>query len=309
MVVHLVHRMLGALLVLLAVSAITFFLLSAAPGDAASTLAGETASQAQMAALRADLGLDQSLLVRYANFLRELVTTGSLGTSLVSGRPVAALLAERLPYTILLALVATALAAGAGMAVGILAGTRPGTLADTALMAFVNLGLALPTFWVALLLILFFSLRLRWLPVVGAGTPLHLVLPAVTLALPTAAVVARLMRSSLIDVIGADFVRTAAGKGLPKGLVLRRHILRNSLIPVITILGMHLGYLLGGAFIVETVFGWPGLGRLTVQAIFDRDLPVVLGATLTIAGIYVALNLLVDLLHAWLDPRVAAEAI
>ncbi|RIK44259.1 MAG: hypothetical protein DCC57_17310, partial [Chloroflexi bacterium] len=156
------------------------------------------------------------LLVRYANFLRELVTTGSLGTSLVSGRPVAALLAERLPYTILLALAATALAAGAGLAVGILAGTRPGTWADTALMALVNLGLALPTFWVALLLILFFSLRLRWLPVVGAGTPLHLVLPAVTLALPTAAVVARLMRSSLVDVIGADFVRTAAGKGLPK---------------------------------------------------------------------------------------------
>jgi ABC-type dipeptide/oligopeptide/nickel transport system permease component len=309
MVVHLVHRLAGALLVLLAVSAITFFLLSAAPGDAASTLAGETASQAQMAALRAGLGLDQPLLVRYANFLRDFFTTGSLGKSLVSGRPVAVLLAERLPYTILLALVATGLAALVGMAVGILAGTRPGTLADTALMALVNLGLALPTFWVALLLILLFSLRLRWLPVVGAGTPLHLVLPAITLALPTAAVVARLMRSSLIDVIGADFVRTATGKGLPRGLVLRRHVLRNSLIPVITILGLHLGYLLGGAFIVETVFGWPGLGRLTVQAIFDRDLPVVLGATLTIAAIYVALNLLVDLIHAWLDPRVVAEVV
>lgn len=309
MVIHLVQRLLGALLVLLAVSAITFFLLAAAPGDAASTLAGETASQAQMDALRADLGLDQPLFVRYVDFLRDLLTTGSLGKSLVNGRPVATLLAERLPYTVLLALVATALAACVGVAAGICAGTRPGTLADTALMGLINLGLALPTFWVALLLILFFSLRLRWLPVVGAGTPLHLVLPAVTLALPTTAVVARLMRSSLIDVIGADFVRTATGKGLSRGLVLRRHILRNSLIPVVTVLGLHLGYLLGGAFIVETVFGWPGLGRLTVQAIFDRDLPVVLGATLTIAAIYVILNLLVDLAHAWLDPRVVAEVV
>lgn len=309
MLIHLTQRLFGALFVLLAVSVITFFLLSAAPGDAATTLAGETASQEQMAALRAGLGLDQPLFIRYAKFMHELVTTGSLGKSLVSGRPVAQLLAERLPYTVLLAFVATALAALAGMTVGILAGTRPGTLLDTALMASINLGLALPTFWVALLLILLFSLRLRWLPVVGAGTPLHLVLPAVSLALPTAAVVARLMRSSLIDVIGQDFVRTATGKGLPRGLVLRRHILRNSLIPVITMLGMHLGYLLGGAFIVETVFAWPGLGRLTVQAIFDRDLPVVLGATLTIAAIYVLLNLIVDLVHAWLDPRVVAEVV
>lgn len=309
MVVHLVQRLFGALLVLLAVSAITFFLLSAAPGDAATTLAGDTASQAQMDALRAELGLDDPPLIRYANFLAAVLTTGSLGESLVSGRPVAALLAERLPYTVLLAVAAITLAAAAGSTVGILAGTRPGTFADTALMSLINLGLAMPTFWVAMLFILFFSLRLRWLPVVGAGTPLHLVLPAVTLALPTAAVVARLMRSSLIDIAGADFVRTAHGKGLPRGLILRRHILRNSLIPVVTMLGLHLGYLLGGAFIVETIFGWPGLGRLTVQAIFDRDLPVVLGATLTIAAIYVMLNLVVDLAHAWLDPRVVAEVI
>ncbi len=309
MLVHLIQRLLGALVVLLAVSAITFFLLSAAPGDAATTLAGDTASNEQMAALRAQLGLDQPLFVRYTNFLRDLITRGSLGVSLVSGRPVVTLLAERLPYTVLLALVATTLASLVGVAVGSLAGTRPGSWADTALMAAINLGLALPTFWVALLLILFFSLRLHWLPVVGAGTPLHLVLPAVTLALPTAAVIARLMRSSLIDVIGADFVRTANSKGLPQGLVLRRHILRNSLIPVVTMIGLHLGYLLGGAFIVETVFGWPGLGRLTVQAIFDRDLPVVLGATLTIAAMYVGLNLIVDLIHAWLDPRVMAEVV
>ena len=192
---------------------------------------------------------------------------------------------------------------------GLLAARRAGTWFDTGVMTLVNVGIALPTFWVALLLMLLFSLRLRWLPVVGAGTPAHLVLPAVTLALPTVAVVARLVRSALLEVLGADYVRTARAKGLPDPQVLRRHVLRNAIIPVLTVLGMHLGYLLGGAFIVETIFGWPGLGRLTVQAIFDRDLPVVLGATVTIATIYVILNLLVDLLHAWLDPRVAAEVI
>jgi peptide/nickel transport system permease protein len=176
-------------------------------------------------------------------------------------------------------------------------------------MGVTALGLAVPTFWSGLLLMLLFSLRLNWLPVVGAGTPAHLILPAVTLALPTAAVVARLTRSSLLEELLSDYVRTARAKGVgPRG-VLWRHILRNSLIPVVSLLGLQLGRLLGGAFIVETIFGWPGLARLTVQAIFERDQPVVLGAALTIAAMYLAVNLAVDLLHGWMDPRVAREAI
>jgi ABC-type dipeptide/oligopeptide/nickel transport system permease component len=306
---HLVHRAINGLAVLIAVSAITFFMLGAAPGDAATSLVGDTASSAQLAAVRHEMGLDRPLVARYLEFVAGWLTRGDLGESLVGGRPVAALLAERLPYTVVLALSATLLATCVGVAAGIVAGYRAGSWLDTAIMSGVNLGMALPTFWIALLLILVFSLRLRWLPVVGAGTPLHLVLPTITLALPTAAVVARLVRSSIADVIGADFVRTAHAKGLPRRHVLRRHVLRNSLVPVVTMLGLHLGYLLGGAFIVETVFGWPGLGRLTVQAIFDRDLPVVLGATLTIAAMYILLNLAVDILLAWLDPRVASEVV
>ena len=289
-------------------TAVTFFVLTTAPGDAAAGLIGDTASAEQLARFRAELGLDRPVLVRYLDFLRGLAV-GDLGDSLVSGRPVTGLLMERLPQTILLSLTAMLAATVLGSLLGLLAARRAGTWFDTGVMALVNVGIALPTFWVALLLILLFSLRLRWLPVVGAGTPTHLILPAITLALPTTAVVARLVRSALLDVLGADYVRTAHAKGLPDPQVLQRHVLRNAIIPVLTVLGMHLGYLLGGAFIVETIFGWPGLGRLTVQAIFDRDLPVVLGATVTIATMYVILNLIVDLLHAWLDPRVAAEVI
>ena len=167
----------------------------------------------------------------------------------------------------------------------------------------------MPAFWVGLLLIMLFALRLHWLPVVGAGSLRHLILPTITLALPTAAVVARLVRSSLLDVLGADYIRTADAKGLPRRHVIGRHALRNGLIPVVTVLGLHLGHLLGGAFVVETIFGWPGLGRLTVQAIFDRDAPVVLGAALTVAALYLAINLLVDLAHGQLDPRAARAAV
>lgn len=306
---HLARRVLGATLVLVAVSAVTFFVLTAAPGDAAAGLIGETASPEQLARFRNEMGLDRPAPVRYAIFLHDLIRHGNLGQSLISGRPVRDLLLERLPYTLWLALAATTLATIAGGMTGILAARRAGTWSDTAIMAAVNLGVALPSFWLALLLVMLFALQLRWLPVFGADSTRHLILPAVTLALPTSAVVARLVRAALLEVQSADYVRTAHAKGLPARAVLRRHVLRNALIPVSTVLGLHLGYLLGGAFIVETIFAWPGLGRLIVQAIFDRDLPVVLGATLTIATMYILINLLVDLLHSWLDPRVAADAV
>ncbi len=305
----LVRRVGGAALTLLVVSLITFVALESAPGDAASGMVGDSASAAQLQTLRARLGLDRPVLARYAVFLADLVLHGDLGNSLVSDKPVVDLLAERLPYTVLLALVATALAALVGIVVGIGAATRAGTWLDTLFMGGAALGLAVPTFWVALLLMLLFSVRLRWLPVVGASTPVHLILPAIVLALPTAAGLARLMRASLLDVFGSDYIRTAHSKGLRRRDVLSRHIVRNSLIPVVTTLGLQLGYLLSGSFVVETIFGWPGLGRLAVQAIFDRDYPVVVGVTLVVALIYVLINLTVDLAHGWLDPQVAAQAV
>ena len=309
MTTRLLRRIAGTLLVLLAVSFIIFAALAVTPGDAAEAMVGDSASQEQLDALRHEMGLDVPLLPRYLRFLSGLLTRGALGHSLVSGREVGDLVAARLPYTLLLALTATTLATIAGMVIGTAAAVRAGTYVDTLIMGGMALGLAVPTFWSSLLLMMLFAVRLHWLPVVGAGSLKHLVLPALTLALPTAAVIARQMRCSILEELGADYVRTAHAKGVTSRRVLTVHVLRNSLIPVVTLLGLYLGRLLGGAFIVETIFGWPGLGRLTVQAIFDRDQPVVLGAALTVATIYLVVNFGVDLVHAWLDPRVAHETL
>lgn len=305
---HLLRRLIGAGLVLLAVSFITFLALATAPGDAATALVGDTASQEQLALVRQSMGLDLPLLVRYQAYLGG-VLQGDMGRSLIGQRPVSQLLIERLPYTLLLALTASTLALLLGGVLGTMAALRAGRWLDTVLMGSVAVGLAVPVFWSALLLMMLFSLKLHWLPVVGANTPRHLILPAVTLAIPTAAIVARLVRASLLDVMGADYVRTAQAKGLRPPRVIGVHVMRNSLLPVMAVVGLQLGHLLGGAVVVETIFGWPGLGRLTVQAIFDRDLPVVMGAALLIAAFYVLLNFAIDLAHAYLDPRVAQEAL
>jgi len=306
---HLLRRIVGTILVLFAVSFVIFAALDVTPGDAAEALVGDSASQEQLDALRHEMGLDAPMTQRYLGFLSGLVTRGDLGHSLVSGRKVSDLLSQRLPPTLLLALTATALATIAGVTIGIMAAVRAGSLLDTVIMGGTALGLAVPSFWSALLLMMLFSLQLGWLPVVGAGSPKHLLLPALTLALPTAAVVARMMRSSVLEQLSADYVRTAHAKGATPRRVMTYHVLRNSLIPLVMLLGLYLGRLLGGAFIVETIFGWPGLGRLMVQAIFDRDQPVVMGAALTVATIYLIINFVVDLIHAWLDPRVAHETL
>ncbi len=309
MLTHVAHRLLASVFVVLAASFVTYFMLNAAPGDVALTLVGESASQAQLDAVRSEYGLDQPIVVRYARYVGNLVAHGDLGRSMVSDREVSGLIMQRLPYTVVLALNALLLATTLGFALGFAAARHAGSALDTVLMASASVGTAVPSFFFALLLIMLFSIRLDWLPFVGADSPAHIILPAVTLALPTAAVTARLVRSSLLDVMGSDYVRTAQAKGLGEARIAQRHVLRNAAIPIVTLLGLQLGYLLGGAFIVETIFGWPGLGRLTVQAIFDRDFPVVLASTILIATIYVLLNLVVDLLQAWLDPRTGAEAI
>jgi ABC-type dipeptide/oligopeptide/nickel transport system permease component len=306
---YLVRRLIGICATLLVVSLLTFAALDSTPGDAATSLVGESASSAQLQALRTRLGLDQPVLVRYAQFLSNFLLHGDLGRSLVNNKAVTELLQERLPYTIVLALASALLAAVLGVALGAFAAWHAGSRRDMLCMGGASLGLAVPTFWSAMLLMLLFSVKLRWLPVVGAEGIQSLILPSVTLALPTMAVIARLMRASLLDVMCADYVRTAHSKGLAPSRVLLRHIMRNSLIPVVTVFGLHLGYLLGGVFIVETIFGWPGLGRLTVQAIFDRDYPVVIGTALTVASMYIAINLVVDMMHGWLDPQVAHAAI
>jgi ABC-type dipeptide/oligopeptide/nickel transport system permease component len=306
---YLLRRLAGAVLVLTAVTLLTFLLLDQAPGDAATALVGESASAEGLAQVRHSMGLDLPVIARYGSFLSSAVFHGDLGKSLVSNRPVVALLRERFGYTLQLALMAMLAATLLGSLAGALAARSPGSPLDLAMMAVSTLGLSLPTFWVAMLLIMVLSLRWGWLPVVGAGSPAHLVLPTITLALPTTALVARLVRSNLLDVQGADYVRTAHAKGLLPSAVWRHHILRNCLIPIVTLLSLQLGHLLGGTFLVETIFAWPGLGRLVVQAVFERDYPVLVGAVLLIALIFQVLNLLADLLHAWLDPRVGRGAL
>ena len=304
---HLARRLLGTVATLWVVSLVTFVALATTPGDAASAMVGDSASAEQLETLRRELGLDRSLPVRYGAFMSDLLVRGDLGRSLISNRAVTELIGERLPYTFVLALAAISLAVVLGVLLGTAAALRAGTALDTLLMGGAAIGLAIPTFWSALLLIMLFSLTLHWLPVVGADSWRHLILPAVTLALPTAAILARLVRSGLLDVFGADYVRTARAKGLAPRRVLVGHVFRNCLVPLVTVLALHLGHLLGGAFVVETIFGWPGLGRLAVQAIFDRDYPVVMGATLAIAVIFVVLNLAVDGLQGWLDPQAAHD--
>lgn len=305
---RLLYRLIGAALVLLAVSFVTFAALMWTPGDAAQALAGESASAEQIGALRAQLGLDRPFLARYLAFVGG-AARGDLGASLVSHRSVIALIAERLPYTVGLAVLAILIATLAGSAVGMVAAARAGSTFDTLLMAASLAGLAVPSFWLALMLTLLFSLKLHWLPVAGATGPKNWVLPVIALALPTAAMVARLVRSGMTGVLRSEYIRTAHAKGLAGHQVYVHHALRNSLIPLLSVLGLHLGHLLGGAFVIETLFGWPGLGRLAVDAIFDRDAPVVLGCSLAIAAMYLLVNLLVDIVHARLDPRVAQEAI
>ena len=305
---QLAKRFIGAIATLVLVCFVAFVALQATPGDAASALVGDSASTAQLETVRAQLGLDQPLLAQFAAFIGNALR-GDLGHSLISNKPVTDLLLERMPCTILLAFIATAIAFILGMVIGIAAALRAGTRTDTLLMSSAALGLAIPTFWSALVLMLIFSVRLRWLPLIGADSLTSFVLPSIALALPTAAAIARLMRSSLLDVLRSDYVRTAHAKGLMPQHVPAHHIVRNSLVPVVTLLGLHLGHLLSGAFIVETIFALPGLGRLIVQAIFDRDYPIVLGATLVIATMYIAINFIVDFAHGWLDPQVAHEAL
>jgi ABC-type dipeptide/oligopeptide/nickel transport system permease component len=299
----------GAALVMIAISFITFVLLDSTPGDAADSLIGEVASEEQLDALRTELGLDLPWLTRYGMYLEEALLHSDLGKSLMTGRPVTTLILERLPYTVQLAMAALLIAMVLGSLVGLVAASRPSGWLDLALMSVTTLGLSIPTFWVALLLIQFFAVKLRWLPVVGAGTPAHIVLPAISLALPLTAVVARLVRASLLDVKETDYIRTARSKGLSSSTIWGRHILRNAVIPVLTLLGLYAGRMLAGAVVIETVFAWPGLGRLTVQAILDSDFPVVIGAVLLIAALYQLLTLSVDMMHALIDPRVGRAAL
>lgn len=308
----LLRRLAALVPVLAGVSVVIFLLMHLAPGDVTTTLLGPQATEADRVALRRTLGLDQPVPVQYARWVAR-IAGGDLGTSVATSRPVAVLIVPRFLNTALLAAASLALAIVIGYGAGLLAALRPRSVLDRVLTGATLLLGSTPPFWLGLVLVLFFALRLRWLPVsgmtdmAGEGGVLdvarHLVLPTITTALGPAAIITRLVRSSVLEAMGRPHVRVARAKGLGRGALLRRHVILNALPPIMTITGLQLGYLLGGALFSEVVFAWPGLGSLLYDSITARDTPVVQAATLLIALLFVLVNILVDLVNAALDPR------
>ena len=307
MVGYIVRRLLLTIPVVIGVSILIFAIIRLIPGDPAVAIAGVHASNEYIEQVRKDLYLDRSLPVQYGIFVRNLFR-GELGVSTMSRRPVAIELRERFPRTIELTLAAMLIASLVGISAGIVSATRRYSLFDNASMLVALFGVAAPVFWLALMLQLLFAVNLGWLPATGRGTWRHLILPALTLGLATAGLIARITRSSMLEVLRQDFITTARAKGLAEKVVVYKHALKNALIPVVTIMGLQFGILLGGAVLTETVFAWPGVGRLLVDSILARDYPVVQGAVMTLAVSFVLINLVVDLAYAFLDPRISYQS-
>lgn len=301
-----ISKVVSAVIVLWAVATVVFFL-ARLSGDPVSMLLPPNATADQAAALKETLGLNQPLVVQYFDYLGGLIHL-DLGDSLFFHEPVAQLIGARLPATLLLAAAALVISLVIAIPAGCIAAVRRGKSTDTSIMSAILVGQSTPAFWVGILLILVFAVRLKALPASGYGSFSHLILPAVTLAIYSVAVIARLLRSSLIDVLSVDYIRTARAKGLGEGAVVLSHGLRNASLPIVTVIGLEIGSLLGGAILTEQIFAWPGIGRLTVEAISNRDFPLVQGTVLFFAATFVIVNLIVDLSYTLLDPRVRIEA-
>ncbi|MEV4015222.1 ABC transporter permease [Nonomuraea angiospora] len=299
-------RLLVGVLVMWGAASLIFLIVRVAPGDPATILLGPDASREQVAELTGELGLDRPVFSQYLGYLGQVARL-QFGDSYRFDRPAMSEVFERLPATADLMLASTVIAVSLGLVLGLLAGARPGGAVDRLVTAGTIALQSFPTFWVGIMLILVFALAFRLLPSAGAGSPAHLVLPAVTLALPFTAIVARLTRTSVAETMGEPYIQTARSKGLTERQVLLGHALRNSLIPVVTIVGLHMGGLMGGAVVVENVFAWPGLGTLVVDAVSNRDYAVVQAATFLIAGIVMLFNLVADLLYSQLDPRIKLD--
>jgi peptide/nickel transport system permease protein len=302
---------------------VTFGLLLLVPGDPAAVLLGQEASAEDIARLRATLGLDDPWYVRLGGYFAALLQ-GDMGRSIFQNQSVASIIGERLGATVELAFAALVVAIALGFVLGVAAAMFRGSWVDTGAMLLAQFGVSMPVYWLGILLMLAFAVKLGWVPAIGRGEPLgtalwlaltgnpaplakslsHLALPALALGVNSAAIISRLVRTAMIDVLGEDFVRTAYAKGLRRPRVIVRHALRNALLPVVSVIGLRFGALLGGAVLTESIFGWPGLGQLTIAAIGQRDLPLIQGIVLTYAMMFALVNLLVDLSYALIDPRV-----
>jgi ABC-type dipeptide/oligopeptide/nickel transport system permease component len=311
MTTYIARRFLWAVPVLLGASFLVFWSIRWVPGDPAIAIAGELATPELVAKVRADLGLDQPLPIQFGIYLARMVQ-GDMGTSIRSGLPVAEEIRIRLPRTLQLTFFSLLLAALIGIPIGVLSATRANTWVDATSMIIALLGVSMPIFWLGLMLIIFFSLTLPgWLglnqpilPPTGAGTWQHFIMPTIALAAASMAIQARMTRACMLDVLRSDYIRTARSKGVSEFSVVYNHALRNALIPIVTIIGLQFGTLLGGAVLTETVFAWPGIGRLLVDSIGYRDYPMIQGTVLVITIGFVLVNILVDVLYAYLDPRI-----
>ena len=303
MLALLARRALLAIPTLAGVLAVVFLLLYVAPGDPVQAMVGERADPATIARLRAELRLDDPLPVQFVNYAGNILQ-GDLGRSYITNRPIVDDIAERFPRTLLLAGAAMLLATITGITIGVLAAVRPNGWFDRLALAVTYLGISFPVYWIGLLLIVLFAVTLRWLPASGYGRIEFLVLPALALGSRSIAYLARVTRGAMLEVLGADFVRTARAKGLAEGAVILRHALRNALIPVVTVIGLDFGAYLTGSILTETIFSWPGIGRYVVMAISRRDLPAVQGSVLFLSLVFVTVNLVTDVAYRKVDPRV-----
>lgn len=324
MLIYTVKRGLLFLPMLVGVIVVAFALIQLVPGDPVAVLLGDSATPEQIARMRFDLGLDQPLLAQFATYVGN-VLQGDLGVSIFKKEPVLMLVLDRLPATLELAFGAILVSVLIGIPLGVVAALRQGSLVDLLALAFAQLGVALTVFWLAILLMYIFAVELNWLPAIGRGEPLagavgalifhgrvgpladslsHLILPSIAMGLQGAAMICRLVRASMLEVLNSQFIRTARAKGVKERRVVWRHALANALLPVVTMIGLQFGNLLSGAVLVEGIFGWPGLGQLTVGAISQRDFPLVQGIALSFAVLVGIINLLTDLAYALIDPRI-----
>ena len=298
-----IKRILQVIPVLLIISFICFMMIRLVPGDPVANMLGVNASKEAIAAQRAELGLDKPLLTQYGDFLVKALQ-GDLGKSITTRRPVIDEIAQRYPATLKLALGATVFAAVVGITFGVLSAVKQNKLTDNVIMVFSLLSVSTPSFFLALVMMLLFSIHLGWLPSMGLRTPLHYVLPIITLGMQSVGLIARTTRSSMLEVLRQDYIRTSRSRGISQAVIVMRHAFKNALIPVVTVVGLRFGGLLAGSMLVEAVFSVPGIGRFMVDGVLKRDYPVVQGTVLVLATTYVLVNLAVDLIYALIDPRI-----
>ncbi len=303
---YILNRLLMLVPVLLGVVFIVFFIMDLAPGDPVYQVAGEQATQQELQELRVKMGLDGNIFIRYFRYIKNMLR-GDLGVSYISKRSVMKTYMERLPNTLVLASVTMLVAILISIPLGIIAAIHQNSMKDTVSMILSLLGLSMPNFWLGLLLIMLFSLKLKWLPSGGIDGVKSIILPALTVGMGLAALMTRTTRSSMLDVIRQDYLRTARSKGVTEKKVINKHALKNALIPIITVFGIQFSNVLGGSVLAETVFSWPGVGRLVVDAINQRDIPMVTGALVMTTMLVSVVNLLVDIVYAYVDPRIKAQ--